>query len=89
MSHGGARPGAGRKRLAPEAKKVSVTISVSGDVARKLRELRGNGYPINQVLETIIHKCHRAKSLCRIERLDVYHDGILSQASFEDFGYPD
>ena len=89
MSQGGARPGAGRKRLAPEAKKVSVTISVSGDVARKLRELRGNGYPINQVLETIIHKCYRAKFICRIERLDVYQDGILSQASFEDFGYPD
>ena len=54
MNHGGARPGAGRKRLAPEAKKVSVTISVTRDAALKLREIRKSGRDINGLLEMYI-----------------------------------
>ena len=89
MSWGGTRPGAGRKCLAPEARRVSMSISITSDTARKLRELRECGYPINKVLETIISKSYRAYVLCRIERLDLDNKGIFSDASFEDFAYPE
>ena len=54
MSQGGTRPGAGRKRLAPEAKKVSVTISVTRATAKMLRELRDAGDNINGLVSHII-----------------------------------
>ncbi len=54
MNHGGARPGAGRKRLAPEQKKVSVTISVSSNTARMVRELRHAGDDVNGLVSHII-----------------------------------
>jgi len=89
MSQGGARPGAGRKRLALEVRRTGVSLSITSDTARELRELRECGYPINKVLETIINKSYRACVLCRIERLDLDNKGIFSDASFEDFGYPE
>ena len=89
IKRGGVRPGAGRKCLAPEARRAGVSLSITSDTARKLRELRECGYPINKVLETIISKSYRACVLCRIERLDLDNKGIFSDASFEDFAYPE
>ena len=89
IKRGGARPGAGRKCVAPERKRVGVTISVSSNTASVLRDLRECGYPINEVLETIINKSDRACILHRIERLDLDCKGIFSDASFEDFAYPE
>lgn len=54
-----------------------------------LQGIRKCGYPINKVLETIINKSYRACVLCRIERLDLDNKGIFSDASFEDFAYPE
>lgn len=56
--HGGARPGAGRKCLAPDQKKVSVTISVSARTAKMLREIRQSGRDINGLLEMYICDLH-------------------------------
>lgn len=53
-SQGGVRPGAGRKALAPDQKKVSVTISVSARTAKMLRELRDAGDNINGLVSHII-----------------------------------
>lgn len=89
MSQGGVRPGAGRKCLAPGQKKVPVTFSMKQTTQDMLRGLRKGGYPINNVLETIINKSYRACVLHRIERLDLDNKGILSDASFEDFGNPE
>jgi len=58
MSQGGVRPGAGRKCLAPDQKKVSVTISVTRDTALKLREIRQTGRDINGLLEMYILDLH-------------------------------
>lgn len=58
IKRGGARPGAGRKCLDPEAKKVSVTISVTRDAALKLREIRQTGRDINGLLEMYILDLH-------------------------------
>lgn len=61
IKRGGARPGAGRKRLAPDQKKVSVTISVSARTAKMLRELRNCGMDMNTMLDVYIedtfHEC--------------------------------
>lgn len=61
MSKGGARPGSRRLRPATEAKKASVTISVTGTTAKMLRELRNSDTPINEMIEAYIvqtfHEC--------------------------------
>lgn len=61
MSKGGARPGAGRKCLAPEARRVSMSISVSQGTMNMVRELRGSGYNISAMLEDAIMDQHRLK----------------------------
>ena len=61
MSKGGARPGAGRKCLAPEARRVSMSISVSQDTMKMVRELRGSGCNISAMLEDAIIDQHRLK----------------------------
>ena len=61
MSKGGARPGAGRKCLAPEARRVSMSISVSQGTVKMIRELRESGCNISEVLEDAIIDQHRLK----------------------------
>lgn len=82
---GGARPGAGRKRLDPGKKKVVVSLSVSGEVAKMLRELRASDYPVNEVLKRTIMKSHRACTLLRFERLDLDSLGIIRDISLDEF----
>lgn len=59
IKRGGARPGAGRKCLAPEARRVSMSISVSQDTMKMVRELRGNGCNISAVIEDAIMDQHK------------------------------
>ena len=61
MSKGGLRPGAGRKCLAPEARRVTTSISVSQGTMKMVRELRGSGYNISAMLEDAIMDQHRLK----------------------------
>lgn len=61
MSKGGARSGAGRKCLAPEARRVSMSISVSQGTMKMVRELRGSGCNISAVIEDAIMDQHRLK----------------------------
>lgn len=61
MSKGGARPGAGRKCLAPEARRVSVSISVSQGTMNMVRELRKSGCKISAMLEDAIKEQYRLK----------------------------
>ena len=61
MSKGGARPGAGRKCLAPEARRVSMSISVSQGTMKMVRELRVSGCKISAMLEDAIMDQHRLK----------------------------
>ena len=61
MSKGGARPGAGRKCLAPEARRVSMSISVSQGTIKMARELRESGYNISAMLEDTIKEQYRLK----------------------------
>ena len=61
MSKGGLRPGAGRKCLAPEARRVTMSISVSQGTMKMVRELRGSGYNISAMLEDAIMDQHRLK----------------------------
>ena len=59
IKRGGARPGAGRKCLAPEARRVTISISVSQGTMKMVRELRGSGYNISAMLEDAIMDQHR------------------------------
>ena len=59
MSKGGARPGAGRKCLAPEARRVIMSISVSQGTIKMVRELRESGCNISAMLEDAIMDQHR------------------------------
>ena len=59
MSKGGVRPGAGRKCLAPEARRVTMSISVSQGTMKMIRELRGSGYNISAVIEDAIKEQYR------------------------------
>ena len=61
MSKGGARPGAGRKCLAPEARRVTMSISVSQGTMKMVRELRGSACNISAVIEDAIIDQHRLK----------------------------
>lgn len=61
MSKGGPRPGAGRKCLVPEARRVSMSISVSQGTMKMVRELRESGYNISAMLEDAIMDQHRLK----------------------------
>lgn len=61
MSKGGPRPGAGRKCLAPEARRVSMSISVSQGTMKMVRELRESGYNISAMLEDAIMEQYRLK----------------------------
>ena len=61
MSKGGARPGAGRKCLAPEARRVTMSISVSQGTIKMVRELRESGCNISAVIEDAIIDQHRLK----------------------------
>lgn len=58
-NHGGKRPGAGRKCLAREQRKVSVTISVPWDTARMLHELRQEKVAVNEILADRIQTLHQ------------------------------
>lgn len=59
MSKGGARPGAGRKCLAREQRKVSVTISIPWETARILHELRQEKVPVNEILANRIQTLYQ------------------------------
>ena len=59
MSKGGPRPGAGRKCLAPEARRVAMSISVSQGTMKMIRELRESGCNISAVIEDAIMDQHR------------------------------
>lgn len=61
MSKGGPRPGAGRKYLAPEARRVTMSISVSQGTMKMVRELRESGYNISAVIEDTIKEQYRLK----------------------------
>lgn len=61
MSKGGARPGAGRKCLAPEARRVTMSISVSQGTIKMVRELRESGCNISAMLEDTIKEQYRLK----------------------------
>ena len=56
MSQGGARPGAGRKRLAPEAKKVALVLSVTIQALEEARDLRRAGVNLNAEVEGYIRE---------------------------------
>ena len=58
MSKGGARPGAGRKCLAPEARRVPVCFSVSPEARQKLQELRKKGVAVNDIIDDYIKVLH-------------------------------
>ena len=58
MSKGGFRPGAGRKCLPQEARKVSMGISVSVDILIMTRELRRAGVDVNKLVSCIIATEH-------------------------------
>ena len=58
MSQGGVRPGAGRKCLAPEARRVSMSISVSVDILIMTRELRRSGVDVNKLISCVIATEH-------------------------------
>lgn len=51
---GGARPGAGRRALAPEDRRVGLCSSIPASVKRMADELRGNGCNLNAVIEDAI-----------------------------------
>ena len=55
---GGFRPGAGRKGLAPEARRGPVCFSVSPEARRKLQELRQKGVAVNDIIEDYIEVLH-------------------------------
>lgn len=59
MSKGGLRPGAGRKCLAPEARRVTMSISVSQGTMKMIRELRRSGCNISAVIKDAIMDQHR------------------------------
>ena len=59
IKRGGARPGAGRKCLVPETRRVTMSISVSQGTMKMVRELRGSGYNISAMLEDAIMDQHR------------------------------
>ena len=61
MSKGGARPGAGRKCLTPEARRVSMSISVSQGTMNMVRKLRESGCKISAMLEDTIKEQYRLK----------------------------
>lgn len=58
IKRGGARPGAGRKCLAPGQKKVSVTFSVNQTAKKMLAELRKKGVAVNELVEDYIQVLH-------------------------------
>lgn len=59
IKRGGARPGAGRKCLPPEAKKVPVSFSVSLQAKEEASDLRRAGVDLNAEVEDFI--CERWK----------------------------
>ena len=61
IKRGGTRPGAGRKCLAPEARRVTMSISVSQGTMKMVRELRESGYNISAMLEDTIKEQYRLK----------------------------
>lgn len=61
MSKGGARPGARRKCLAPEARRVTMSISVSQGTMKMVQDLREIGYNISAMLEDAIKEQYRLK----------------------------
>ena len=58
IKRGGARPGAGRKCLAPEARRGPACFSVSPEARRKLQELRKKGVAVNDIIDDYIKVLH-------------------------------
>jgi len=56
MSKGGIRPGAGRKCLAPEQKKVALVLSVTIQAQEEARDLRRAGVNLNAEVEGFIRE---------------------------------
>ena len=56
MSKGGIRPGAGRKCLAPEQKKVALVLSVTIQALVEARDLRRAGVNLNAEVEEFIRE---------------------------------
>lgn len=57
-NRGGARPGAGRRALAPGERRVPVCFSVSAEAKRRLQELRRMGVAVNEMVDEYIKVLH-------------------------------
>lgn len=55
-NHGGARPGAGRKALAPGQRKVALVLSVTIQAQEEARDLRRAGVNLNAEIEGFIRE---------------------------------
>lgn len=54
MTHGGARPGAGRKPV--KGNRINMTLRVSYDTVRYAAELRERGIKVNELVERSIRE---------------------------------
>lgn len=57
-THGGKRPGAGRKMMTPGEKRVQFSISVSPETRRKAADLRKAGIKIGLEIDKLIQDIH-------------------------------
>lgn len=62
MSKGGARPGAGRKPLPPDKKRVPICFSVTPETKRRMQILRAQGEKVSALFEHIIGVVWERKS---------------------------
>ena len=53
---GGARPGAGRKPIASEEKRVAVTVKVSPETRKKIIEIKARGYKKGRILDRAVEE---------------------------------
>lgn len=56
MASGGSRPGAGRKALAPEKKKVQATVTLTPAQLEDMKALRSKGVDVNKAIGREIHR---------------------------------
>ena len=62
-TRGGSRPGAGRKALAPEKKKVQATVTLTPAQLEDMKALLSRGVDVNKVIGREIHRLATAYDL--------------------------
>lgn len=60
------RPGAGRKALAPEKKKVQVTVTLTPAQLEDMKALRSRGVDVNKAIGREIHRLAIAYDLADV-----------------------